>query len=115
MTRIVVNPGTGGVEGATVEQAEKNIAEFVGDLKKAHRYLQSLTATRKPENDGGGRFGFRLVCDWGACDVDMPGCGMERLVDHDPWNCHRLYVNGSSWLWGYACGIARSKLTGDAD
>lgn len=108
---LIVNPGSGPAESATVEQAEANIAEFVADLG-----LAGVTAARQSEDDyGDGRFCWRLSHEGRGVDVQMPGVGMGHLTDEDPWSCLRLYVDDSSWLWGIAVGIVGSVFHGEMD
>jgi hypothetical protein len=35
----------------------------------------------------------------------MPGCELEKVRTSKPWYSPRLYVDGSSWLWGFAIGF----------
>ncbi len=98
---IIMNPGTGTVDDATVEQATINIEQFIADLnEKGWQYIYL------PNRDDNGRFAFLLwnerpyrpVCHI----VDMPGCSLEQAREGRPWYSPRLYVDGSSWLWGFA-------------
>lgn len=48
----------------------------------------------------------------------MPGWPLGQVrwqPDADAWQFPRLYVDGGSWLWGFAVGIARGALAGDGD
>jgi len=98
---IIFNPGTEAVPEATSEQATINIEQFIADLNETGwRYV------RLPDKDHDGRFGFLLwnerpyhpVCH----TVDMPGCSLGQASAGRPWYSPRLYVDGSSWLWGIA-------------
>jgi len=105
---VVVNPGTGEIQNASEAHARLNMAHFVADLNMA----DSLEWVRLPDRDQAGRFAFLMFPSRGDCQkfhfVQMPGCPLSqvRMEEGDnPWNFYRLYVDGSSWLWGVALGM----------
>lgn len=105
---IVINPGSGPVEGATEENATLNIEQFVADLKGGG-IRTIVTWTREPrDDDGDGRYNFNLIADnRDVIEIEMPGLPIERVRWVDPetqdiWDFPRLYVDGSSWVWKYA-------------
>lgn len=81
--QIVVNPGSGPVENATVEQAEANLQAFTADL--ATRGHQNIAATRKADSDydsdsHDGRFCWAISVDGqGAVEVQMPGIPLDQV------------------------------------
>ena len=96
---LIINPGTEPVKGATFESAEINLKQLIEDSGQ-----ENITYTHKPEADGNGRYSFDLKCsgyDF-IINVYMPGCELERVRKSEPFYSPRLYVDGSSWLWGYA-------------
>ena len=105
---IVINPGTGPVTDASEAHAQINMAYFVVDLGLSDQ----LDWQRMPERDRDGRFSYILHWKaYGRCNrfhvIDMPGRPINevRWTDgQDPWLFPRLYVDGSSWLWGFALG-----------
>ena len=111
---IVINPGTGPVADATEIEAERNMAVFVKDLG-----LPNLTTSRQRKADyGRGRFAFMVRDEVSGrqVEVQMPGQPVEQVrweKGLDPWQFPRLYVDGSSWLWGFALGNAIEALTGE--
>ena len=112
---LAINPGAGPVVDSTLAEAECDIAAFIADLE-----LGVIKATRCPRLDKGGRFGFTLRLDERTVSVEMPGKPIEqvRYVDSDKqniWDFPRLYVDGSSWVWKYAVGIAKDTLLGIED
>ncbi len=111
---LPINPGSGPVDGATKENAEVCIRQFIVDLKLAGVTYEYIG----PGPDGSsfdGRFEFNLNLGGQNCSVDMPGIPLERVryIDRQKqniWDFPRLYVEGSSWVWVYAISQARSFL-----
>ncbi|MFJ5984234.1 hypothetical protein [Lentzea sp. NPDC092896] len=112
MTTIHINPGTGAVPSATVENAIVNINQLVLDVAAAREnYDHVLTHRIESADYGDGRYAFIIVFRaWGglcAFEVQMPGLPLEQVNygarDGDsPWDFPRLYVDDSSWLWKFA-------------
>lgn len=112
MTALIINPGSGPVDGASETEAQANIQVFVADL-----HLEGVNAVRLPDRDRDGRFGFLLwreVAGIGRyVTVDMPGIPLEQVrwrTGLDPWQFPRLYVADSSWLWKFALTAAGGRL-----
>lgn len=105
---IMINPGTGPVEGATVEQAKANMDAFAADLVERGMYVTGLT--RREDADDDGRYGYLLTMgDARKVEIDMPGLPLDRVrymdsEGQDIWDFPRLYVDGSSWIWMFALG-----------
>ena len=108
--RFIVNPGTEPVPDTTEANAIENIRHFITDLEgepaPTHQRIKWL---RLPEADHGGRYGF-LIWSGNHChEIDMPGCSLERVRKSEPFYSPRLYVDGSSWLWGFGLGMCFSE------
>ena len=99
---LIINPGTEPVELATIENAVTNMQQLIKDSGQT-----GVSFERIKEQDGDGRFSFKLKSDKHkfTIAVDMPGCELEKVRASKPFYSPRLYVDGSSWLWGYALGF----------
>ncbi len=102
--KIVVNPGSGPVEGATEEYAQANIQHFIADCGDGWR------ATRCVQDDCNGRYSFVLWRGNRCHQVDMPGLPLDRVrYMSGPFqrigDFPRLYVDGGSWIWKFALSI----------
>lgn len=98
---IIVNPGTQASATATEANAAKVAERICAEL--------SATCSRHPEHDRDGWFRFLFVRDGRSVEVDVPGDDPDVVCQGRPWVSRRLYVEGSSWLYGYAMGfIARA-------
>jgi hypothetical protein len=111
---LIINPGTGPVDGATEAQATANMTAFVEDLG-----LNVEAVERTPAQDyGEGRYAFTVRMEGRSCEVQMPGIPLARVrymrhAGQQIGNYPRLYVDGSSWVWFYALGMAKDALTGE--
>jgi hypothetical protein len=103
---ITINPGTGPVEGGTLEQAKANMDAFSADLRDAGLYATGLT--RREHTDADGRFGYTLTMgDARKLEILMPGLPLDQVRyvgadGQDIWDFPRLYVDGDSWIWMFA-------------
>lgn len=101
MVNVIINPGTGPVEGATLQNAVENMKHFVVDCAD-----DDIRILRDESLDEGGRYGFVLIKGTRAHEVQMPGLVLASVrYMGDPQNIFafpRLYVDGSSWVWKYA-------------
>lgn len=103
---ITINPGSGPVEGGTLEHAAANMDAFTADLRTAGLIATGLTRNEDADDDG--RFGYTLTMgDARKLEVEMPGLPLDqvRFVDRDGqniWDFPRLYVDGDSWIWMFA-------------
>jgi hypothetical protein len=121
---IIINPGTGPVTGATLENADENIRQFVQDLRDGlfrdgpdHCEFAKIFVRRGDTSwDEDGRFAFVI---WGKTvdgqdwenEIDMPGLPLDQVrwidgPDQNIWDFPRLYVDGSSWAWKFALSSA---------
>jgi len=113
---IIINPGSGPVRNATVEQAESNMRAFVADL--AERGHQDAAIERKADadydtSDHDGRFCWTVTVDGEpSVEVQMPGIPLDQVRwlgrDQDIWQFPRLYVDDSSWIWFFALNQFRN-------
>jgi hypothetical protein len=109
---IIINPGSGPVDGATYENAAANMDAFVADL---HGIWTWRRAVKGPDDDfdwdddDDGRWPFIVthVASGIQRVIEMPGLPLEQVrwmdePDQDIWDFPRLYVDGSSWVWKFA-------------
>lgn len=105
---ILINPGTGVVDGAREEYADHNISQLVQDVD-----LEGITYRKDAsKDDGEGRFGYQLTHHQKDVEVQMPGWPLERVrflgkEGQKIMEFPRLYVDGSSWLWKFAVNIIK--------
>lgn len=111
-SKVYINPGTGPVENASLKNARKNMEAFAKELA-----LEGIKIRRhKGRDEDDGRFGFSLKYGKEKCYIDMPGLPLEQVrwtKALNPWHFPRLYVDGSSWLWEFAVGVAKRHLTNE--
>ena len=112
---IIINPGTEPLPEATEENAGKAIDLFVADLNE--RGVHVVKVWRKPGNDrGGGWFAYRILTDTDrGYNIGMPGIDPEATHAGVPFTSPRLYVDGSSWLWGYALNMCTPEVIEGSD
>ena len=91
---VIINPGTEACDTATEANAVKVAERICAET--------GSTASRHPEVDRDGWFGFRFVRDGRKAEVDIPGDDPDVVCEGMPFKSRRLYVEGSSWLYGYA-------------
>ena len=102
----VINAATGPVPGAAEDNAVANMAVLCDDLRA--RGLDVETFIRRRGSDtGDGRYAFDLIVNGTSREILMPGLPAERVrwLEGSPRGFPRLYVDGSSWLWGIALNI----------
>lgn len=113
---VIINPGTGPVSGATLEQATINIQKFRDDVGVDG---VRIIVSDVPDNGRDGRYSFTLVAPNGRESyVNMPGIPLEKVrymneEGQNIWDFPRLYEGGSSWVWYYAINQARNSLIGE--
>jgi len=95
---IIINPGTEARRGATEANAEVVAATILQDLELE----VSAEVSRCAGRDADGWFGFLFRLDDKTVVVDIPGDDPETVCEGRPFKSRRLYVEGSSWLYGYA-------------
>jgi hypothetical protein len=105
---IFINPGSGPVVGASLDEAKRNITHFIGDLVRPGRAL--MLGPTEPRDMGDGRWEFDIQVGARWLKIEMPGLPIDqvRFIDPDSqniWDFPRLYVDGSSWVWLYAIDI----------
>jgi hypothetical protein len=102
---IVVNPGSGPVQGATYVNARVNMVKFCLDLVETGVAKES--GYRDTIGLQGGRWSFTVTADGHEYLIEMPGLPLDcvrfmDMPDQNVWDFPRLYVDGSSWLWMFA-------------
>lgn len=107
---IIMNPGSGPVQGATEEHAAYNMGVFTVEVMQRRGHDVVPGAERRPDLDDEGRFGWALIFGDETYEIEMPGLPLAdvRYMGLEGQNIlgfPRLYVNGSSWIWKYALGI----------
>lgn len=112
---IIINPGSGPVEGATLDHAYENMRKLIedADLPKGTTFARDVDA-----DEEGGRFAFEITVPggerFGTISIDMPGIPLDKVRylgrPQDIWNFPRLYVDGSSWVWCFAVNRVREWL-----
>jgi hypothetical protein len=67
---------------------------------------------RHPENDNpsDGRFGFTVEAKGRSVHIEIPGDDPDITCEGRPFRARRLYVDGSSWLYGFALSAIYSRL-----
>lgn len=115
---IIINPGSGPVADATLDQARENMNTFVADLMAAghESAAWSRALHMNASQDRNGRFSFsvHMVSNGIAHEheISMPGVPLDRVrwlgeESGNIWDFPRLYVDGSSWIWAFALGACR--------
>lgn len=104
---IIINPGTETSDTATEENAQVVADTIYRDFKDK---VAGLKMSRNKDADGDGWFGYILSDGKTDVTVDIPGDEPEQVLKGEPWKSRRLYVDGSSWLCGYAYGIIADRF-----
>ena len=101
---LIFNPGTQTNPSATLENAEAIAAEICKDLGLTEKPIRILNG------DAEGWFRFDFVTQGHRVEVDIPGDDPETVCAGKPFVSRRLYVEGNSWLYGYALNSLARKL-----
>ena len=106
---VIINPGSGPVEGGTAEQAWENLQVLLRDVTERYPDVDTLTDSTAEQEDGRWVYSVRVTKgeQVAVMDVEMPGLPLERVrwmrgEGQDIWDSPRLYVDGSSWVWWFA-------------
>lgn len=123
---VILNPGTGPVAGASLDNAYANMAQLVRDVTEGFPVTR-IALERNPAQDDDGYFGFKIgvflaepAIDRAlTLEIDMPGLPLERVnygarPGDNIWHFPRLYVDGSSYVWQYAVPRCRETIAGAA-
>lgn len=92
---LVINPGTHADPSATVENAIEVATRLTEDVGAA-------TPDRDASADYDGWFRFIYRNGDKTVEVDIPGDDPDVVCEGRPFKSRRLYVDGSSWLYGFA-------------
>lgn len=109
MVMVFINPGTETRSGASLDNAAVVAGYLCQDLKL------SEIPTRDESKDADGWFHFVFKANGKSVGVDIPGDEPDEVAKGQPFVSRRLYVDGSSWLYGYACNRIAEKLSLDDD
>lgn len=119
MPSVIINPGSGPVDGASFENAQVNIRQFAADLTERGHLVEY---ERCDQRDGDGRWAWSVDVDntdnWQV--VEMPGLPLEQVrwlgaEGQDIWDFPRLYVDGGSWIWFFALSQFTDKPSNQAN
>ena len=103
---IIINPGSGPVRGATIENARANMRTLLDDVRERFNCGAEMVFGLADEGDG--RWSCTIRVDGRTKhEVEMPGLPLEQVrwvddPDQNIWDFPRLYIDGSSWVWKYA-------------
>lgn len=101
---IIMNPGTHADHSATLENADEIAARILEDIEEA----ESIEYT--PGSDHDGWFRFYVSAGDKSVQVDIPGDEPDVVCESMPFKSRRLYVDGSSWLYGFALSAIARRL-----
>ena len=104
---LIINPGTEARDGATEQNAQSVAADICKTLSIPAGLLE-----RDPSGDGGGWFRFKLNAGGDPLEIDIPGDDPATVIKGKPFVSRRLYVDGSSWLYGYALNRIEDHIRG---
>ena len=105
---FIINPGTEKQTNTTEANALK-LAEYIcEDIE-----ISNDSFKRNPKTDSDGWYGFTFKGERGEVEVDIPGVDPDTTRLGIPFQSLRLYVNGSSWLYGYALGFILDGIQKD--
>lgn len=116
MIPVAISPGTGPVPDATEQTAWKLMGEFAGELGQLEVEVVAIRRGH-PCDSGDGRFRFHLEArkdvdtETRSFEIEMPG--VDVTAESTVWVSPRLYVDGSSWLWGFAVSIVAGHVLDD--
>lgn len=106
---FIINPGTEKQLNTSVDNAYEVVRHIIKDLD----LTGGIVKRRKEGDDDRGWYAFTFYKGDRKSEVDIPGIDPEIVVKGQPFVSPRLYVNGSSWLYGYALGFINRDLTGE--
>lgn len=103
MMAFTMNPGTQVDNSATLSNA----------VEIASRLLEDTGADSIEHvdgNDADGWFRFHAKRGDRSVAVDIPGDDPNTVCEGRPFHARRLYVDGSSWLYGFAVSVVVDRL-----
>ncbi len=104
---LIINPGTHADNTATEANAIKIADGIVAALTSE---ATPVTYERQPEHDRDGWFDFLFRSGSHSVPVSIPGDDPATVEEGMPFKSRRLYVDGSSWLYGFAIGFIASGV-----
>lgn len=103
---LFINPGTEDRGDATLENAQAIAVRIVRDLG-----LPPVAISRSEQMDSkGGFFGFQVDANGVRVELAVPGDDPDLFCQGKPFGSRRMYVDGSSWLYGYALAQIKSRI-----
>ncbi len=96
---IIINPGTEADPNATEANAVK-VADYLVEDFATNGH--TITYQRQSSADNDGWFRFIFSAGEKSTEVDIPGDDPDTVAKGMPFESRRLYVDGSSWLYGFA-------------
>lgn len=103
---VIINPGTEANASATLANAEivaKRLSEDLGGVTYERCNIYGY--------DGrDGWFDFLFKRGGKSVEVQIPGDDPDTVCEGTPFKSRRLYVDGSSWLYGFAVDRAADHL-----
>lgn len=106
MTLFIINPGTEARSGTTLQNARAVATQLCMDCSMPRSAIK-----QNPSDDlDGGFYGFVLRHKKKRIELQIPGDAPEITLKSVPFESRRLYVDGSSWLYGYAVDVIKDRL-----
>jgi hypothetical protein len=107
---LFINPGSGPVADATLDDAKVAMDQFVADLREHGHKVDDWQLMSESDHDG--RWPFAVEVDDVARQIGMPGIPVENVrylgeEGQNIWHFPRIYVDGSSWVWSFALGACQ--------
>ncbi len=106
MTGVLINPGAGPVRASRISlvSALANMKRFVAEVGDGVTFVRCY-----PFRNDDGRWDFKVKRGRRSVIVCMPGVPYRVLTAENGWP-PRLYVDGNSWWWSFAVGVAQDEL-----
>jgi hypothetical protein len=110
MPIVFINPGTEPRTDTTLENAELVLKRICEDLR-----IDRSGITRSPSHDDfrRGLYAFQFEGKDRPFIVEIPGDDYIEVCAGVPFRSRRLYVDGSSWLYGFALDAIERRIKGE--
>ena len=99
--KIYINPGTESIRNGEIKNAVKAAKYFLEDLKIDGMQSQIVDGSL----DDRGWVDFKFFKDNFEAVVSFPSSDPDITRKGKAWESPRIYINGSSWLWGFGLQI----------
>ena len=97
---LIMNPGTQPIRDPDFKSADKAAQYFLVDLGIKGMIFEKVSGEKNR-----GWFDYEFRKGTFKIIVSFPGSAPDITRKGEPWLSSRIYVDGSSWLWGYGLGI----------